>query len=214
MANWRRLYPTEKFIEIQDALFFYSLREEGIDVCDDIAVDHHTSICRNGGKLYSLPWPRSWITRAVAIPKKKDIQFYFRGLQTQNRLWLIPYEKIEGSHIEYTKEGRDMAAKHLFKDEYMGLMSRSRFALCPRGVYLWSYRVFEAALCGAIPVIDFPDETHRGLKCYKNTDKKMLYNSNWALDNFKWFLVNHSLIKAEEYLPVLAGWGASLEGNT
>ena len=38
--------------------------------------------------------------------------------------------------------------------EYFDVLARSRFVLCPNGDFVWSYRFFEAILCGAIPVIE------------------------------------------------------------
>jgi hypothetical protein len=33
------------------------------------------------------------------------------------------------------------------------MLAWSQFVLCPPGDYVWSYRFFEACLCGAIPII-------------------------------------------------------------
>ncbi len=37
--------------------------------------------------------------------------------------------------------------------EYFEMLGNSQFVLCPRGDCVWSYRFFEAILCGAIPVV-------------------------------------------------------------
>jgi hypothetical protein len=39
-------------------------------------------------------------------------------------------------------------------DQYFDLLLTSKFVLCPTGVHIWSYRFFEAAMCGAIPIIE------------------------------------------------------------
>lgn len=38
--------------------------------------------------------------------------------------------------------------------DYYSLLADSKFALCPDGDFVWTYRFFEATLCGAIPVIE------------------------------------------------------------
>jgi hypothetical protein len=41
-------------------------------------------------------------------------------------------------------------------DDYFRTMSRAKFVLCPRGDYAWTYRFFEATMCGAIPLVEEP----------------------------------------------------------
>lgn len=46
------------------------------------------------------------------------------------------------------------AAKEMYPDNpYFTIPRKSVFTLCPRGISSWSFRVFEAILCGSIPVI-------------------------------------------------------------
>jgi hypothetical protein len=39
-------------------------------------------------------------------------------------------------------------------EDYFKLLSRSQFVLCPKGDCVWSYRFYEAILCGAIPIVE------------------------------------------------------------
>jgi hypothetical protein len=48
--------------------------------------------------------------------------------------------------------GRHFPGKS-WDDEYFRLLCDSRFVLCPNGDFVWSYRFFEAAMCGAIPIV-------------------------------------------------------------
>lgn len=48
--------------------------------------------------------------------------------------------------------GRHFPGKS-WDDEYFQLLAASRFVLCPNGDFVWSYRFFEAAMCGAIPIV-------------------------------------------------------------
>jgi len=51
------------------------------------------------------------------------------------------------------KPGWEVSDSRVPKDEYLGLMCCSDFALCPRGGGLSSYRFYEAIQCGAIPIL-------------------------------------------------------------
>jgi Exostosin family len=52
-----------------------------------------------------------------------------------------------------SQRGRSFPIKS-WDDEYFKLMANAEFVLCPNGDYVWTYRFFEAAMCGAIPVIE------------------------------------------------------------
>jgi hypothetical protein len=43
-----------------------------------------------------------------------------------------------------------------FNPHFFRVLRRSRFALCPAGDAPWSNRFFEAAMCGAIPIVEDP----------------------------------------------------------
>ncbi len=55
-------------------------------------------------------------------------------------------------------------------DEYYQLLGKSQFALCPSGDFVWTYRVFEAALCGAIPVVQRTCDAYGELVFYSLDD--------------------------------------------
>jgi hypothetical protein len=52
-----------------------------------------------------------------------------------------------------SERGRRFPTK-AWDDEYFDLLARSQCVLCPSGDFLWSYRFFEAALCGALPIVE------------------------------------------------------------
>ena len=53
---------------------------------------------------------------------------------------------------------------------YMQELVDSQFALCPSGDYVWTYRFFEAAMCGAIPVVEESCPAYQGFIFYHMTD--------------------------------------------
>jgi hypothetical protein len=48
--------------------------------------------------------------------------------------------------------------------DYYRLLASSSFVLCPSGDYGWSYRFFEACLCGAIPVVEIEADAYAGFR--------------------------------------------------
>jgi hypothetical protein len=57
-----------------------------------------------------------------------------------------------GLLIRSSEKGRKFPGK-AWDQPYFDEMLRSQFVLCPNGDYVWTYRFFEAAMCGAIPVV-------------------------------------------------------------
>jgi hypothetical protein len=62
-----------------------------------------------------------------------------------------------------SQRGRHFPIKS-WDEEYYRLLGRSQFVLCPRGDCVWTYRFFEAALCGALPVIEATCEAYAGFR--------------------------------------------------
>ena len=58
----------------------------------------------------------------------------------------------------------------MLDDDYFRRLGRSEFVLCPNGDYLWSYRFFEAVLCGAIPIIENWTDVYAGFVCIPMDD--------------------------------------------
>ena len=62
-----------------------------------------------------------------------------------------------------SERGRRFPTK-AWDDEYFDLLARSQCVLCPSGDFLWSYRFFEAALCGALPIVEEPVPLYDGFR--------------------------------------------------
>lgn len=71
-------------------------------------------------------------------------------------------------------------------DDYFRVLARSQFVLCPNGDYVWSYRFFEAALCGAIPVVEETCEAYQGFHYYMMEDRAdtLVWSEADAIHNF------------------------------
>ncbi len=70
---------------------------------------------------------------------------------------------------------------------YFRLLADSKYVLCPDGKFVWTYRFFEAMLCGAIPIIQNRCPLYDGFFYYTMDDplEKLEWRRNEALRNFE-----------------------------
>jgi hypothetical protein len=131
--------------------------------------------------------------RSMWQPKRQH-KFGFTGLITEQRKevlseWLKHFRKfgalssillwtwlgisrkltrisVDGhSHLalDASRRGREFPTK-CWDVEYYQLMGNCEFILCPNGDFVWTYRFFEAILCGAIPVVQESCPAYHGFK--------------------------------------------------
>lgn len=63
-------------------------------------------------------------------------------------------------------------------NEYYEVLSDSEFVVCPNGDFIWTYRFFEAIMCGAIPVVEDTCELYDGFK-YRYMNEN-IENDKWS----------------------------------
>ena len=90
--------------------------------------------------------------------------------------------------------GRHFPGKS-WDEDYHRLLGRSQFVLCPKGDYIWTYRFFEAALCGAIPVIEVPCAAYEGFRYRTFNDR--IDDLEWREDEAR-----HNYYQCQEILTV------------
>ncbi|MBW4553073.1 MAG: glycosyltransferase family 47 protein [Aphanocapsa sp. GSE-SYN-MK-11-07L] len=79
-----------------------------------------------------------------------------------------------------SQRGRSYPIK-AWDDEYFKLMAKAEFVLCPNGDYVWTYRFFEAVMCGAIPVIESDCSAYDGFRF--QTIATPLSNMTWSRED-------------------------------
>lgn len=85
----------------------------------------------------------------------------------------------------FSDRGRVFPIKTFDKD-YFAALSSSQFALCPNGDFVWSYRFFEAIMCGVIPIVEEICEAYDGFR-FKRMDENprdFIYSIEDAEYNF------------------------------
>lgn len=154
------------------------LQEEGLNL--PIKIVHHIPKTIIGDREFSLIFPKFMFN----YENEKDIEILFVGKITQKRAKFL--SKFNAKIIN-SNRGRDLKIKAR-DEQYFNLMSRTKFALCPDGDFIWTYRFFEAIIFKAIPVIENYTEHYKGYKFYREGEK-LEYKEEW---------INHNLNKLKK----------------
>jgi hypothetical protein len=78
-------------------------------------------------------------------------------------------QRRTGLTVWPTRRGREWPVK-AWDDRYFDVLCRSEFVICPNGDYIWTYRFFEATLCGAIPVVEESCGSYAGFEYHHMSD--------------------------------------------
>lgn len=147
-------------------------------------VNHKTGIDFVDGKPLSLIFPKSMLDLCISKWTDRSIEYYFKGTLTPKRNWCRFYTDL--GIIQDSNRGRDDSVKYTYDTEYYTALGKTKFALCPTGDCPWSYRFFEAIMCGAIPILGQTDidVLSDGFKFYRHLDTKE-YRTDWVNHNLK-----------------------------
>jgi hypothetical protein len=119
----------------------------------------------------------------------RSIRFGFAGLNHQSRLKTLQawHEHVYGSELKvarlrssddlraygvesspvadvaviFSRNGRNFPQK-VWDEPYFNFISNCEFTLCPDGEQGWTYRFFEAMLCGSVPVVQSESPAYDG----------------------------------------------------
>ena len=168
-------------MNLQEHFLRKALSEKGITF-NKIECDHRYGTNYIDGKGYKLLFPKSLYDLCQGN-EKRIYDYFFKGEITPQRAWVIKF-KSEKSIIEHSERGRNDSVKFEYDKTYFNGLKQAKFALCPIGECKWSYRLFEAVLCGCIPVIEEQDLFHNEFFHY-HAGEKMEYSEQIAKENLK-----------------------------
>jgi|TARA_R100000501_G_C2627902_1_gene121931 hypothetical protein len=114
---------------------------------------------------------KSYKLKSEKIPYRIKRKIFFK-LRIKKTL----LKRFGNLYISASNRGRVFPGKS-WDEEYYNFMLKSKFILCPSGVYIWTYRFFESILCGAIPIVE------KSAPCY---DGFIYYNMDEKLSDIKW----------------------------
>ncbi len=132
-------------------------------------------------------WADTQLGQKVALDNKSDIftsnlsRFlqFFGGRNGSKK------SRIGNLLIWSTSRGREFPIKS-WDHEYYQILSDSEFVLCPNGDYIWTYRFFEAILCGAIPIVESHCDLYKGYRYYtmEENPHRLKWREEDALHNY------------------------------
>lgn len=159
---------------IQEIRTRQALTEQGRN--ESFTFDHSTPWVEVSGKRYTLVFPRSLF---LPIDFDRPIESLFIGKMTPSRETFL--KKCAPCTIVPSMRGRDEQTK-ANDTSYWEAMRMAKFAPCPNGDFTWTYRFFEACICGAIPIIEDFAECYSGFKFYR-ADETPVYREDWVKHN-------------------------------
>lgn len=153
----------------------------------DVEVDHHSPGTRIGSAQRPLVFAHQIVNRCLAKWDDRSNVITFAGKMTdQRRNGLRPLVEFFGRDflIDSTDAGRVWPSK-AWDDEYHTRLGQSQLTACPNGDFVWTYRFFEATLCGSIPVIQDECVHYEGFNYYRIGDpgRIMTWRQDWAERN-------------------------------
>jgi hypothetical protein len=110
----------------------------------------------------------SGLEQLAMPPKPSFLRRVLRRLARTAGVSLAEQVGTENVKLYLSDQGRLFPRKS-WNADYYDLLLRSKFVLCPSGDFksngvAWTYRFFEAALCGAIPVIEESCTAYEGYR--------------------------------------------------
>ncbi len=134
------------------------------------------------------PLIESWVS--------KNIRSSCKLPDTNGRLYNLRKDFLSKIGIDYTikknigdlflwssDRGRCFPIK-AWDEDYFRVLSNSQYVLCPSGDYIWSYRFFEAIMCGAIPIVEKTCKAYEGFRfaSFEDDARKL----EWHLEDAKY----------------------------
>lgn len=167
----------------------------------------------NNRKVIITDWvSQNSIGEIKKLPNADSISYRIRKklYQTLNLDDSI-YKEVGDLVIWSSTRGRKYPEK-AWDDAYFRFMANSEFVLCPSGNSIWSYRFFEAILCGAIPIIEESCPEYEGFKYYEMKDnaQDLIWTRETAEFNYNLCMkrITIDIKELNDELNILLGQGA------
>jgi hypothetical protein len=140
---------------------------------------------------FGLIFPISLISLCRGMwSENRRREYFFQGLITKKRSWI---NEVDGVSIVSTSHGRERKREEPDL-EYYRRMASFEFVLCPIGDCQWTYRFFEAIMCGAIPVVNHvPHEQESKFHFLKLEQKPHVYDLDKTRKNLNLLIKYHTL---------------------
>jgi hypothetical protein len=158
----------------------------------NISLSHSTPLVKIGDYGQPLLFPDSVIAACKSFwPNARDTEYLFIGLITPEREKVLSdcqrrLEKINPSSrvlVKNSSRGREFPEK-AWDEDYYREMAKTKFVLCPNGDFVWTYRFFEAILCGAVPIVQSDCSLYEGFQYYTMESAEFRWTEQIASSNY------------------------------
>lgn len=145
-------------------------------------------------------WIKQNLSKNIILPNVNS--FFLRVNRYLSKLFFgnFCYKRRIGDLFLWSSDrGRVFPIKS-WDNNYFELLANTEFTLCPAGDFIWTYRFFEAILCGSIPVIEKDCSAYSGFRYfYLNENIK---NMKWSkeLADFNYALCKNRITVPEDDL--------------
>lgn len=112
-----------------------------------------------------------------------------------SRSRLLKFNTPRGSLLISSSDNGRIFPGKVWDDSYFRTLADSQFVLCPTGDYVWTYRFFEAIMCGAIPIVEKSCDSYRPFKFFQMDER--ITNMCWSRD-----IAEHNFSICRQYLTV------------
>lgn len=133
---------------------------------------------------------RTWADSSgtgIKVPRPASaLSRWFRRRIPRAALPAITNAESGGTVFWSSARGREYPVK-AWDDDYFQAMARAQFVLCPNGDFVWTYRFFEAAMCGAIPVVESSCPPYEGFQFFtmQQSISALQWTEEMAEHNFR-----------------------------
>lgn len=129
-----------------------------------------------------------WLARQVGTReagewRKRSRSVLFRMVRRVRGIGENWQVKLGPATIRSSTRGRSFPTKG-WDEEYYASLRRTAFALCPAGDWDWTYRFFEAALCGAIPAVERAAPAYTGFRYVDAASPRSEWR--WSREDAEW----------------------------
>jgi hypothetical protein len=165
-----------------------------------ISVEHGTPRTRIGNisRPYVFPHELADLCRSY-WKEERSMPVSFRGLITARRSRALQkWQNVPGVHILHSIRGRESGVKY-WDAAYFAELADSECVLCPDGDFPFSYRTFESALCGALPIVETEHECYGKLEVATMGEVDPAHPPEWSKERA---LRNYEIARALVTVPL------------
>jgi len=171
---------------------FSTITNTDISLFSIIKLDHKTPYININDINYNLIFSNDFINFFYNKWDTKSINIIFIGLITAKRKVILQNLNVNILIINSTA-GRHFPNK-AFDMLYYNNLLQAKFTLCLDGDFIWTYRFFEAIMCGSIPIIQNMCDLYIGFKYYTINDIGNLhYSKEMIIHNYQLLLLKFTL---------------------